>query len=430
MPDLHVSSSTVVIGGGLAGLTATALLARGRSVTLFESAHQLGGRAATLRRDGFLFNQGIHAFYLGGSGEAVLRELGVPLAGRHSDRKRYDTDDGERLTALPVDRASIEASPLLNAEAKAELGILLSRLAEADADRWRGVTMREWVTRCTSEPMVRRWFHAVASLATYDASLDHIDAGHALELIGHARPALLLDGGWQTLVDALERVARSAGARIITGARVTAVERAGRGYRVHLLGRDAQEADSVILAVEPQVAARLVAGGQHDVLRDWAEQALPQYAACLDVALERLPVPNRVAVLALDRSRFYSIHSEWSLLAPPGGALVHLVQYKVPGDRGSEADRVELEAWLDRLQPGWRDVEVARQFLPRMRVSSDAVRAARGGPGGRPGPAVPRLPGLFVAGDWVGQEDHLANASLASARRAASLILAGTAVPA
>jgi phytoene dehydrogenase-like protein len=83
-----------------------------------------------------------------------------------------------------------------------------------------------------------------------------------------------------------------------------------------------------------------------------------------------------------------------------------------------------LEEWLDRLQPGWRDVVVAQQFLPHIQVSGDMLQARRGGAAGRPGPAVPDVRNLYVVGDWVGQEDQLANASFASARRAAQLMLA------
>jgi hypothetical protein len=57
-----------------------------------------------------------------------------------------------------------------------------------------------------------------------------------------------------------------------------------------------------------------------------------------------------------------------------------------------------------------------------MVVTNALVTAAGGGLAGRPGPAVPRVRGLYVVGDWVGAEGQLADASLASARRAAALL--------
>jgi len=74
------------------------------------------------------------------------------------------------------------------------------------------------------------------------------------------------------------------------------------------------------------------------------------------------------------------------------------------------------------MQPGWREVVVERRFLPSLVVSHMLVTAAAGGTAGRPGPAVPGIRNLYVAGDWVGPEGMLADASLASAKRAAELI--------
>jgi hypothetical protein len=83
-----------------------------------------------------------------------------------------------------------------------------------------------------------------------------------------------------------------------------------------------------------------------------------------------------------------------------------------------------MEEWLDHLQPGWRDVVVAQQYLPHMQVSSDMLQARRRGLAGRPEPALPDVRNLYIVGDWVGREDYLANASFASARQASQLILA------
>src|SRR2546427_4697391 len=76
-------TDVVVVGGGMAGLAAACYLARGgKSVTLFEKAATLGGRAATSNHEGYLFNRGIHGLYTGGATEEVLQELGIT-----SDRK-------------------------------------------------------------------------------------------------------------------------------------------------------------------------------------------------------------------------------------------------------------------------------------------------------------------------------------------------------
>src|SRR5438874_713632 len=69
---------TVVVGGGIAGLTSAALLSReGQAVALFERAASLGGRASTKTIDGFQFNLGPHALFRGGHAMRVLHTLGL-----------------------------------------------------------------------------------------------------------------------------------------------------------------------------------------------------------------------------------------------------------------------------------------------------------------------------------------------------------------
>jgi phytoene dehydrogenase-like protein len=49
-------TDVVVVGGGLAGLSAACYLARaGATVTLFEKAAHLGGRATTQNQEGYCF---------------------------------------------------------------------------------------------------------------------------------------------------------------------------------------------------------------------------------------------------------------------------------------------------------------------------------------------------------------------------------------
>lgn len=72
---------------------------------------------------------------------------------------------------------------------------------------------------------------------------------------------------------------------------------------------------------------------------------------------------------------------------------------------------------------------VRRRFLPRLTVAHALASAGQGGVAARPGSAVPNVPGLYVAGDWVGPEGLLSDAALASARRAAELAASARSEP-
>jgi phytoene dehydrogenase-like protein len=71
---------------------------------------------------------------------------------------------------------------------------------------------------------------------------------------------------------------------------------------------------------------------------------------------------------------------------------------------------------------------VRRQYLPRIESVGALPTAARGGFSGRPEHRVPGIEGLYLAGDWVGPEGFLVDASVASARRTAELLAGDDAV--
>jgi phytoene dehydrogenase-like protein len=62
---------------------------------------------------------------------------------------------------------------------------------------------------------------------------------------------------------------------------------------------------------------------------------------------------------------------------------------------------------------------VTSRFLARMVVAGAAPIAARGGLGGRPAVEATGLPGVYLAGDWVGPTGLIADAALASGQAAA-----------
>lgn len=419
-------ADVAVLGGGLAGLAAAAYLARtGRSVVVLEKSGQLGGRGRTRTQSGFRFNVGPHALYVGGAARAVLRELGVSFHGGAPEARRALGVTDRGLHPLPTNTLSLLASRRLRLPAKWELARLLAGLPKRDAAAADGVSLADWITRNVRHASVAELLQAFFRVSTYSNDPERMSAGAALAQLqlAFARGVLYLDGGWQTLVDGLAGRAREAGVRIVTNADAAALEHDGRVQGIRLQDGERWAAPFVVSTLPPAAVAALPGLEGTDLARR-ARTRVAIRAATLDLGLRRLPRPENAVAFGLDRPLYFSVHSAVARLAPEGGALVHAAYYRGPDDRDPAALEAELLALVDRLQPGWRDAVVERRFVPDLVVANALPLASEGGLGGRPTSAVPERPGLFIAGDWVGPEGQLADASLASARAAAAAIAA------
>jgi len=72
--------NTIVVGGGIAGLTSAAYLARaGQKVLLIEKNRESGGLVNTFTRDGFRFDAGVRALINAGIILPMLKELDIKL---------------------------------------------------------------------------------------------------------------------------------------------------------------------------------------------------------------------------------------------------------------------------------------------------------------------------------------------------------------
>jgi phytoene dehydrogenase-like protein len=448
-----MGDNVVVVGGGIAGLAASAYLARGgKNVTLFEKRSTLGGRAATHRRQGFRFNLGPHALYRRGAAMRVLDELGVPAEGRRPPASGIallrDT-----LDVLPTTLWGLLRTGLLTTRAKVEAIAFRRRLRRIPAEIG-DVSIGEWLDANVSDAELRRVMEAIVRLATYANYPREQSAAAVLRQLQVAsRGVIYVHEGWQRIVNGLHSAAVGAGVNFVTSSRIVGIDHSGGSLQGIELGGfedlsepntrslrldEARErskgtklrAETVVLAVDPVTASDMIDGAP----AEW-RMLKPITLATLDVGLSALPDPRKRFALGIDEPLYFSVHSATAHLAPKDGALIHVSRYldhvvgasvDVPEEeenRGETSVEAELERVLDRLQPGWRERVVHRRFFPNMTVSNALVRAGTGGAPARPGIAVPGIMNLYVAGDWVGPEGMLADAALSSARAAAQAVL-------
>ena len=409
----------LVIGGGLAGLTAAATASADGASVLVVEAHNPGGRARVTERDGFTFNHGGHALYLAGEGATVLRRLGVQPQGAPPPLERYQLLVGGELQRMPAGPASLVRTQALSVRSKVTLGKMLARLPKLDPAAFAGVSVEDWMAdqdlRDDAVPVLR----ALVRIGTYSATLHDLSAGAAIQQLQRsiAKGVLYLDGGWAQLVDGLRRQVE-----VRTGVQVEAIADAtSGGVDVRLAGGDTVIAGRVVLAAgTPAACAALLPAKP-----DWGDLGDPVTASCLDVGVRGVPSPGYV--LGVDEPVYGTVQSPPAKQAPEGDSVVAVIRY---GARSAGEDRPQLEGWLAHLGVRPEDVAVSR-FLARMTVVGAAPRAVNGGLAGRPAIDATGMPNVLLAGDWVGPEGMLVDASFASGfaagRQAASAVGGGSA---
>lgn len=412
----------VVVGGGLAGVTAALALAdAGVGVTLLEGRPRLGGLAFSFRRGDLTVDNGQHVYLrcctayrwfldrIGGAALAPLQDrLDVPVVdlerpeGRRLGRLRRDALPvplhlGRSLATYPhlplADRAAVGRAAL------ALKGLDLTDPALDDQD------FGSWLAAHGQSARAVEALWDLVGVATLNAVAGETSLALAAMVFktGLLSDPSAADIGWARvpLGDLHDRLARealdAAGVRTEVRTRVTSVSADADGAWLVRIPGETVRADAVVLAVPHREA--------YDLL---PEGALDDPGRLLGIGTA--PILNVHVVYdrrVLARPFFAALGTpvQWVFDRTDASGLKH-GQYLALSQSVAHADIDEPVAALrerylpelERLLPRTRDARVEDFFVTRERTATFAPAPGVGHL--RPG-ARTKAPGLYLAGAWT-----------------------------
>ncbi|WP_255727656.1 hydroxysqualene dehydroxylase HpnE [Frankia sp. CIT1] len=432
----HGTHRLVVVGGGLAGLSAALVAAdAGADVTVLEARPRLGGATASFARDGMWVDTGQHVFMRCCTAyRAFLRRLGVVHLTTLQDRldvpvllARSGARARLRRTRIPWP-APLHLTPALLGYRAFPIGQRLRaalaayRLGRLDPSRPEvdGASFGSWLAGQRQSPATIEALWELLTVATLNAPADSASLGLAATVVrtGLLERADAGDIGWADVpLQRLHGEAAAAeladvGAEVRTGVKVRELTKTASGWRV-VTDSGPIDADSVILAVPPPAAAALLPAGaveNQDRFADLGSAPIVNVHMIYDRTVLECPflaVVGSPVQWVFDRTASSGIAA-----SPPaaGAGADH------PSRAGAQYLAISLSAadeWIDRpaaeiraifveemrrLLPAARNAEAIEVFVTRERTAT--FRQAPGTYALRPGPAT-ALPGLALAGAWT-----------------------------
>ena len=420
------AARAIVVGGGLAGITAALDLAEaGAEVTLVEVRPRLGGAAYSVSREGLEMDNGQHVFLrCCGAYRSLLARLGsdalvsvqprleIPVL--RPGHEPYVLRRGSLRPPLHLAAglARYRHLPLHERLGAARAALGLMRLTPARAHALEGLSLGQWLERHgqSRRAIAALWDLIALPTLNLSASEASLELGAFVFQTGLLQSAEAGDIGFHehTLADTLgrpaERALAEAGVRVLLGWRARGLVRGGDGFE--LLGSGGREgeegeglsAEAVVVALPHERAASLLApllGTRVDRWRELGSSPIVNLHLLYDRPVLDEPFAAGVQTpvqYVFDRTRAGGAPAGHQYLAVSLSGAAR--EMKMSVDEIRELYVPALRALLPRAR------EARLELFLVTREHAATFRAAPGSGSLRP-PAGLALPGLALAGTWT-----------------------------
>lgn len=435
MGENHIQKDyeAIIVGGGLAGLTAAALLAKqGQKVLVLERGN-LGGRAVTLNLKGFKFNFGAHAIY--GRDTSTLKtlekELGIEIGWRDFNPQKAKYDLGSTLTDIPANILGLFRTRVLKNASKVKFTSEILKTIIGTEKGHPRISIKEWMEGKRVSEDVQEMMLTLASSNFFTGEPEKIPSdvyfNYYQRLFSTNKPVTYIEGGWQALINEFVRVIEENGGEIKTKAKVTTVQTEGDQVIAVNTAKETFTGSSFIFCIPPVELSKVFQETKIEyVLKHFAGYDA-SYVFVYDIGLKnRIDMPYTYIYDKKNKIFITDISYYDESCVPEGGQLLQAISYLKQEDLGNkealDGHQERIEKLYDMHFPGWREELV----VPRIskRASAQEIKWTMNQ---QAMPLFfPDYRNLFFAGDWCQGKAQLSELSFSSAYEVSKVVLQGS----
>lgn len=425
----------IVIGGGLAGLTAATLLAKeGFEVHLYERSAQTGGRSFTVEKNKFIVNYGAHAVF--GYDQSYLKyinellDLKLELIPFSPEKVKYEINN--ELTNSPVHLKGIFTTELLSGMGRFDFIKALMHLFLADPNDIEHISFGEWMSLQNYREDVKRLIITLATSNFFTAEPEKLKASQVIlfyqKLFNSSAPVSYIKNSWKQLIVKLEKSLLDYGGKIHFRSSLKQVIVIDKKVQEVVINEEKITSDVFIFAIPPELLIKTFDSNQQMLLKRFTD-LVPTKVTILDIGFEQsyeIEYPYLFDVdhkLLITSSSFYD-----KSIVPNKGQLLQAIAYLKASDYNNKESlnqrKEELEEFVEQYFPNWKENAKYKRYISEVNVQLIQHRM-----GQEPLPTfLEELEDVYFCGDWCQSKEQLSEISLDTAVSCTEKIIASSKV--